>query len=79
MCRGLCQTSSNVETARIILHPASCIMHPAYSLVIAKEVLPTAAIQGADYTRPTFPWIATVDKQPRDDKGNLSTFENLQS
>ncbi len=30
----------------------------------------SAAIQGAVNTRPTFLWIATADKQPRDDKKN---------
>lgn len=32
---------------------------------------PTAAIQGAVNVHPTFLWIATPDKQPRDDKGNF--------
>jgi hypothetical protein len=26
------------------------------------------AIQAHNFTQPTFPWIATADKQPRDDK-----------
>ena len=49
--------------------------------VIAKEAQLTMAtegvarhlsLQGAAITHTTFPWIATADKQPRDDNRNVT-------